>query len=520
MHDHSLQAALLLACSLVGCSSNEGNGVSGEGVGGSAGGSAVAQDTGCPDSLEPVVTMGNVETVGDGTPESCSEDALKGRVASVMAVEGGGTVLFDCGASPHTITLSSAIEVDGTLMLDGGGLITLSGGGVDRILNLANYSELTVQRIVLRDGATKESGGAIHHPWYGTLTVIDTTFENNHASPDEGEIGGGAIFAGGLSQVVISGSEFLGNSASNGGAILNRGSTLTIVDTMFRDNEATSYDEGGGQYGNGGGLYIDGMAYEDVGPTGDFHLCGSVFYNNRAKQHGSALFGYFYQGSTAYIDRCNFEHNSFAGSPAGSGGLYHGAVPLYLSNSTFSNNTALGGHGAALQMESSEGTAVFASNCTFYGNEAQGNAGGIFASNSPLEATNCTFAANKADYAPAIFKGESGSVTLKNTIFSGNLTDNEYSATSCHETFTDGGGNIQWPATKNNGNDDNPCTAGILFADPKLGELGDHGGPTPTLPLGAGSPAIGYATDCPETDQSGAPRTAVCDSGAVEYVGH
>lgn len=519
MRTESPTAAILLACSLLGCSSGGANQGATEGGGGSAGGPTVAEDTGCLEALTPLAPRGRVETVGDGTPEGCTEEALKAKVATVVAEESGGTVRFDCGTAEHTITLSSAIEVDGALMLDGGGLVTLSGGGVDRILNLAHYSELVVQRLVLRDGATAESGGAIRHPWYGTLTVIDTRFEDNQASEDEGEIGGGAIFAGGLSRVVISGSEFIGNRASNGGAVLNRGSTLTVVNTAFRDNQATSYNADGGQYGNGGGLYIDGMAYEDVGPTGDFHLCGSVFHANQAMLHGSALFGYFYQGSTAYIDRCHFDQNSFAGSPTGSGGVYHGAVPLYLSNSTFSSNMAEKGHGAALQMESSEGTAVFATNCTFHGNQAEGNAGGIFASNSPLQVTNCTFAANQADYAPAIFKGNSGKVTLKNTIFSGNLTANEYSATSCHETFIDGGGNVQWPATKNNGNEDTPCAEGILFSDPKLGELGDYGGPTPTMPLGAGSAAIDHATGCPETDQSGAYRATPCDSGAVEYAG-
>ena len=152
-------------------------------------------------------------------------------------------------------------------------------------------------------------------------------------------------------------------------------------------------------------------------------------------------------------------------------------------------------------------------------NEAEGNAGGIFASNSPLYATNCTFAQNKADYAPAIFKGQSGSVTLKNTLFCNNQTDNEYSAVACHESFTDDGGNIQWPQAKNNGNDDMPCVEGILFADPVLGEFGDHGGPTPTLAPGAGSPAIDLGTDCPDTDQTGADRVGACDSGAVEYRG-
>jgi hypothetical protein len=490
------------------------------GISGSSGGPSVTENSGCSESLEPLAPWGKTATIGSGTPESCTEEALRAGLSTLTALDEGGTVLFDCGDAQHTITLSRALEVDGKLMIDGNHAITLSGGGVDRILNLEHYSELIVQRITLRDGRTDQSGGAIHHPWYGTLKVIDVSFVNNHAAQDQAEIGGGAIFAGGLSSVVVSGSQFVGNSASNGGAILNRGSTLTVVNTSFRENEATSYNQAGGQFGNGGGLYIDGMAYQDVGPAGDLHLCGSVFYANRAKQHGSAVFGYFYQGSTSYIDRCQFDQNSFTGSPGGSGGLYHGAVPLYLTNSTFSNNSALQGHGAAIQMESSAGTAVNLSSCTFYNNQAQGNAGAIFASNSPLQVTNCTFARNQADYAPAIFKGQSGSVSLKNTIFFHNLTDNQYSAVACHESFQDGGGNLQWPATKNNGNADMPCVQGILFADPLLGVLADNGGPTLTQALGAGSPAIDYARDCPETDQVGAVRIGACDSGAVEYPGH
>ena len=500
-----------------------GDGGSGDqsGMGGSAGQPTLPPDSGCSEALEPLPAQGEIETIGGGTPDGCTEDALRSAVASVTAANGGGTVLFNCGEAVHTIELSSAIDVDGALMLDGENRIVLSGGEVDRILNLDHYSELVVQRLVMRDGWTEESGGAIHHPWYGTLRVIDVVFENNHAAHDTGEIGGGAIFAGGLSEAVISGCSFVGNSGSNGGAVLNRGSTLTVVDTEFRNNEATSYNESGGQYGNGGGLYIDGMAYEDVGPVGDFHLCGTVFQNNGAKQHGSAMFAYFYAGTTAYVDRCHFDANSFTGSPGGSGGIYHGGgVPMVLSNSTFSNNTALQGHGASIQVESSEGTELIVSSTTFYNNEAQGNAGGIFTGGAPVDATNCTFARNKADYAPAIFKGETATVTLLNTIFYDNLTDNEYSAVACHETFDDGGGgNIQWPATKNNGNDDMPCVENILFADPLLGDLADNGGPTPTMALGAGSPAIDFASGCPETDQTGAARVGACDSGAVEFQG-
>jgi len=486
------------------------------GSGGDSGGAAGSiADTGCTERLAPLPERGQVEDVGDGTPESCTEAALAAAIAAATAAEGGGTVRFSCGDAPHTITLTRELAVDGTLLIDGGGLITLSGGGAVRILNLGHYSELVVQRLTLRDGRADESGGAIHHPWYGTLHAIDVVFEDNRADLETGEIGGGAIFAGGLAEVVISGCQFIDNAASNGGAVLNRGSTLTVVDSVFRNNAATSYAEDG-QYGNGGGLYIDGMAYEDVGPAGDLHLCGTVFQQNHAQQHGSAVFGYFYPGSTAYIDRCHFDANDFAGSPAGSGGLYHESVPLYLTNSTFSGNRS-NGHAAAMFVGSTAGTAAHVTSCTFVDNVTVGNAGGIFTGSSPVTVTNCTFARNQADYAPAIFKGESATVTLANTIFDDNRTENEYSALACHESFADGGGNLQWPDTRNSGSADTPCVEGILFADPLLAELAADGALTPTMALEAGSPAIDAAAGCPETDQLGRARVGPCDAGAVEY---
>ncbi len=57
--------------------------------------------------------------------------------------------------------------------------------------------------------------------------------------------------------------------------------------------------------------------------------------------------------------------------------------------------------------------------------------------------------------------------------------------------------------------------------DPQLGALADNGGPTQTLALRAGSPAIDAASaqDCPKADQRGVarPQGSGCDVGAVEY---
>jgi hypothetical protein len=295
--------------------------------------------------------------------------------------------------------------------------------------------------------------------------------------------------------------------------VLSRSTNLRVVDSAFVENTATTWAESG-QYGNGGGLYIDRMWLDD--PT-DFSICGSVFERNHAQVHGSALFSYNLEGSGASIVNCAFKDNDMANSPGGgTGSVYHEGVPLLLANSTFSGNST-GSHAGGLFLGGGSDAHILSS--TFFGNTTPGNAGALWAGNGNVTVTNVTFASNDADYGPAIFKGQSGAVTLKNVIFSSNTTSNEFSAVACHETFGDGGGNVQWPETKNNGNADTPCAESVLFADPLLLPPGDNGGITETMALQAASPAIDVSDDCPETDQRGEPRMGRCDSGAFEYQG-
>jgi len=61
--------------------------------------------------------------VGTGTPDTCTEAALD------TALAGGGNVTFKCGASPYTLTVATTKRIAANTKLDGGGLITLSGGG-------------------------------------------------------------------------------------------------------------------------------------------------------------------------------------------------------------------------------------------------------------------------------------------------------------------------------------------------------------------------------------------------------
>jgi hypothetical protein len=243
-------------------------------------------------------------------------------------------------------------------------------------------------------------------------------------------------------------------------------------------------------------------------------MCGTVFAGNVGMTHGSGVFSYYYPDMASEIRDCVFDGNQFANGGKGSGALYHEAAPLTLTGTTFSNNTG-GEHAGSIFL--GQNSEAFITNCTFANNRVSGNGAGLFNGAAIAHFTNCTFSGNDADYGPAIFEGDSATVTLQNTLFAANTTANQYSATSCHAAMTDLGGNLQWPKTKANGNADQPCADGILFADPLLQPLADNGGFSQTLALGAGSPAIRLGKSCPTTDQRGLPRANPCDTGAYEH---
>jgi hypothetical protein len=101
------------------------------------------------------------------------------------------------------------------------------------------------------------------------------------------------------------------------------------------------------------------------------------------------------------------------------------------------------------------------------------------------------------------------SATLRNTIVA-----NSPSGGNCAGVISDGGGNLQYPGTD--------CGGTITSADPLLDPAGlqDNGGPTETIALQVGSPAIDAAAsaNCPAEDQRGLdrPQGAACDDGAWE----
>ena len=164
-----------------------------------------------PPAAQPVNTSHPTHVIGDGTPASCTSAAV---VADVAA---GGIITFNCGPQPVTIAMQATAAVSNTsqeVVLDGGGKVTLSGGGVRQILFMdtcgghvasgncwsQSWPQLTVQNLAFADGNATSSdnadggGGAI---WVlgGQLKVINSTFLDNRCYATGPDLGGAAIRA-------------------------------------------------------------------------------------------------------------------------------------------------------------------------------------------------------------------------------------------------------------------------------------------------------------------------------------
>jgi len=266
--------------------------------------------TAIPAAARPVDTSHPTHVIGSGTPGSCTSAAL------VRAVAAGGIITFKCGPAPVTITMTATAKVRNDhgprVVIDGGGLVTLSGGGQRRILYMdtcdkaqvwttshcdnQSTPQLTVQNITFANGnSTGQTfdgggGGAIFDRG-GRLTVVNSKFVDNRCDPTGPDLGGAAIRA--LSQyngapIYIVNSTFTGGVCSNGGGLSSIGVSWTVLNCLFTNNRAIGNGANPAQSGtpgggSGAGIYNDGDTYV-------LTLVDTVMENNNANEGGGAIF--------------------------------------------------------------------------------------------------------------------------------------------------------------------------------------------------------------------------------------
>jgi hypothetical protein len=248
--------------------------------------------------------------------------------------------------------------------------------------------------------------------------------------------------------------------------------------------------------------------------------------------------GLFKAGAgTLVLDSVWFTDNQVSGS---GGGLHCDGGSMSIRNSTFSANQA--DFGAAISVNSNLGamTTCVATlvNSTVSGNSATSFGAGIYVGGTgQITVNSSTIHGNTADSDNA--SGGSGggtynasaqatAITVANTLYAGNKVgttspvDNQ-----CGGTHTSSGYNLR--QTADVGCNGFTGTGDIAPANPMIGTLTDNGGPTPTIALLTGSPAINAGNDqlavggafpaCPATDQRGVSRAGGanrCDIGAFE----
>ena len=444
--------------------------------------------------------------------DSGGPNNLRAKINAVQAA-GGGTITFAIGSTPIVLNGTALPDITTDLVIDGGGVVTISGANASRFLRVLSTGRLTLRGLTLTKGFHNGDGGALRNE--GTTEIENCRFIENQVG---GNFSGGAIIS--LGPLTITNSEFTGNKAVGGGAVYPRfpAAGTTIIGCTFRDNQAT----GGSSNGWGGALLLwDGAVVAiidstlidnraDLGgavhvtPNSQLFVRRSTFTNNSARASGGGIQNF---GTASVID------STLAANSAASSG---GAISNSRNDSdntvlSVRNTTLIGNSASATGGGISSAASAFIVNVTLNGNSA--NAGGGVSVSGSSTISNSTFSGNSATTAGGALYVNIGTATVKNTIF-------EKSSTGGNCKVETVGGSLG--GSSFNLSDDATCGfgSGRDSVNLLLGPLAENGGGTRTHLPQPGSPAIdnGTLSGAPSEDQRGLkrPQGIAVDVGAVE----
>ncbi len=147
--------------------------------------------------------------------------------AEIAAAHSGDTIVFAPSLDGQAITLTSGellIKKNLTIAGPGAGELTISGGGLSRVFEVANKENVTLSGLTIRNGVALSSYGSCIFNG-GMLTVRNSTLSDNSA------FAGGGIYNGGT--LTLGNSALSNNTASNcGGGIYNDGTLTVSADTL------------------------------------------------------------------------------------------------------------------------------------------------------------------------------------------------------------------------------------------------------------------------------------------------
>jgi hypothetical protein len=425
-------------------------------------------------------------------------------------------------------TIEFAPDVRGVIMLTGTELsvthgvsvfgpgaaqLAVSGGAASRVLTVAARTSVFLSGLTIRGGQltptgtdTAEGAGIDNH---GHLTLSGCVVTGNTIAGSSNSTADGAGIFNDSALTVVGGS-IAANSANGdvsfGGGVYNGSGLVTLVDCTVSGNAAGGI--GGGQ---GGGVYSRGSSSV---------LTRCTLSGNSTSRPSGGGGGFYIDSGTAALADCTVTNN---GGAAGAG-VYNGGGTLTLSDCTLAGNSGDFPGGAGGGVYNAGTTELIA--CTIAGNVLTGagvQGGGLFHAGGNLTLTACIVTGNAAPGSGSDGGGglfivpNQGYVHLVNTIVAGNSTGTE--GPDVFGTVVSVGHNLVGVTDGSSGWVDSDLTGSAdAPLDPLLGSLGNYGGPTQTIPLLPGSPALnaGDSSLLGIPDQRGVVRGGGVNIGAFQ----
>ena len=310
-----------------------------------------------------------------------------------------------------TITITHSQFINNSALEGGGGGIVCAQYNVNITIT---HSQFTKNKALGEIGG----GGVVSATSNVNITVTHSKFTNNIAQGD-----GGVLSLNCDTKLVIHGSRFLDNRASNGGTIYARGS-LTLNSSSFDHNSA----------GNDGGvLYLVQTNAE---------ISGIMFNCNMADGDGGIMHT---KGATSNINNCVFHSNS-AGVNGGliaseqrritgvyggffdsnSAGHDGGVIALQQGNITicggsFENNSA--GHDGGVIVSQQGNITVY--EVSFHNNSAGTDGGVIISEQGNITVCKGSFESNLAGCDRGVIVSRQGNITVCKGSFENNSAGND-----------------------------------------------------------------------------------------------
>ncbi len=386
-------------------------------------------------------------------------DSGAGSLRDALArARDGDTIQFAAALNGQTITLASAgLVIDKDITISGPGRDALAvskatfGQPQFSIFHILPGHTVVIEGLTISHGYTFSGGGIFNEQ--ATVTLRNCTVCCNYGSGlGGGGFGGGIYNYGNNATMTIVDSLVTGNFMAPpglpglgfGGAGVYSTGTLAINNSIITGNfigNHPSFPDPPALGGDGAGIYNAGL----------LTMSNSIVSDNRANRQGGGIYNFGTMEITASTISGNHAQSY------GGGGVFNQGTAA-ISNSTVDRNTVgykgIAAGGGIFNTKEGSLTVVHS---TFDGNNADGAGGGIY---------------------------NTGTLQIGDSIV--NAGTQGASIVSEFGTFTSLGYNL----SSDNGGGFLTATGDQINTNPMLGPLQDNGGPTFTLALLPGSPAI------------------------------